>query len=78
MSDLLSTIGILSIGAALCLVTGFSAGVAVAPRATGRAGSKSSGTAADVPMPAIAVCIDVADLRERVRKLERIAAGVDL
>lgn len=34
--------------------------------------------AADPAMPSAATRIDMADLRERVRKLEAIASGVDL
>jgi len=33
---------------------------------------------ADLPMPSAGARIEIADLKERIRKLEAIAAGVDL
>ena len=49
----------------------------------GRAGSSSSGwswptAAAEPTMPPAGGRIEMADLKERVRKLEAIAAGIDI
>ena len=45
---------------------------------TGAATELDKGRGAEHDLPAIGQRIDLADLKERIRKLEAIAAGVDL
>jgi hypothetical protein len=40
--------------------------------------SAAEGTTESTPLPSAASRIEIADLKERIRKLEAIAAGVDL